>query len=339
MGIKLNIMNLMLNSKKFVTLAGVFFVSLSLFSCKSIKNSVLNGASDSLAGSNKKGVPVKVKADEPNPMDAFMDESDPVIVQEVLPTIVKLYEIMHIENPSHQGLSIMCGSLQVMYANLCIQSKADLMTDPRLLDEQVAEYKRAQLHYLKGRDYILGAFDQRWPGFKDAVLGTDAAKIEEFVSKLTADDVNAVYWACAGHMAFWSLDPLDPTALGSLKGSVAMLEKAAALDPDYGNGGIWDILSQFYTAAPIDFGGDAERGVYCHEQAMRASSGKSASVYVTYAEAFCKPAGDVDGFKDALNKALAIDASTAPSGRLMTVISQNKARWLLEHIDDYFVIW
>lgn len=317
-------------------IAAVCLLTASTFSCKSM---IMDAASTSLAGADKKGVPKKVKEGEPNPMEAFMGEKDPVIVQEVLPTIVKLYEIMRIENPSHGGVNIMAGSLNVMYANLCVQSKADRMTDPRLLDQQFAEYARAKLHYLKGRDYILDVFDARWPGFKKTVLGSDSEAIAEAVAKLTEKDVNAVYWACAGSLANFSLDPLDPVSLGSLKGPVAMLEKAAELNPDYSNGAIWDVLSQFYVAAPVDFGGDYERGLYCHEQAMRVSGGKSAGVYVTYAESICKPNGDIEGFKDALNKALAIDPDEDPSNRLMTVISQSKAQNLLDHIDDYFVIW
>ncbi len=300
---------------------------------------IMNKVSDSLASADKNGKPVAVKAGEPNPMDAFMGETDPVIVQEVLPMIVKMYEIMHIENPSHQGTSIMAGSLNVMYANLCVQVNAEKMTDPRLLDEQVSEFNRAKLHYLRGRDLILDAFDARWPGFKASVLGNDDVAVKKAVANLKKSDVNAVYWACAGSLASFSLDPLDPDALGSLKGPVAMLEKAAELDPEYGSGSIWDVLSQFYSAAPPDFGGDYERAIYCYEQATSVSKGLSAGIFVTYAESFCKPAGDREGFKSALEEALKIRPEESTSGVLMTVIAQQKARRLLDSIDDYFIVW
>lgn len=121
---------------------------------------VLNAVSDGLSSSDKEGVPIKAKEGAPDPMMAFMGEEDPVIVQEVLPVILKLYEIMHIENPEHSGNRIMLGTLNVMYANLCVESKAELMTDPRLLDEQVAEFERAKLHYMRGHDLIFGAFEK-----------------------------------------------------------------------------------------------------------------------------------------------------------------------------------
>lgn len=325
------------NKKTSILIIGIL-LSFSFFSCKSIQTSVLNSASTALAGVDKKGVPSKVKPTDPNPMEAFMAEKDPVIVQEVLPTIVKLYEIMHIENPNHQGIEIMCGSLNVMYANLCVQTPAESFGIEEL-DEQVAEFERAKLHYLKGRDYIVDAFDSRWPGFRDAVLGQDDEKIADVVAHLSEADVNAIYWACAGTLASFSLDPINPDALGTLRGTVAMLEKAAALNPDYSDGALWDIMCQFYTAAPMDFGGDAERGKYCYEQAMRVSGGKTPGLYITYAESFCKPSGDRQGFLDSLNEALKINPDENPSSLLMSVISQQKANRLIKNVDEYFVEW
>ncbi|MCR5613743.1 TRAP transporter TatT component family protein [Treponema sp.] len=307
-----------------------------LTSCKTM---ILNAASDALSSSDKKGVPAKVKPTDPNPMMAFMGEKDPVIVREVLPTILKLYEIMHIENPEHQGNTIMLGSLNVMYANLCVESKAELMTDPRLLDEQVAEFERAKLHYMRGHDLIFGAFDSRWPGFYNAIMGTDEDEIKSFVNKLSVSDVNAAYWACAGFFASFALNPLDSNVIGSIKGHIAVLEKAAELDPSYSNGAIWEVLTQIYVAAPMDFGGDYDRGVYCYEQALKASGGKLAGIYVTNAKTFCIPAGDKDGFVESLEKALSINVDDDPSQALMNVLNQEKAQRLLDHIDDYFIEW
>jgi predicted anti-sigma-YlaC factor YlaD len=318
----------------------VLLVSLAIMvSATSCKTMVLNAVSDGLSSSDKEGVPIKAKEGAPDPMMAFMGEEDPVIVQEVLPVILKLYEIMHIENPEHSGNRIMLGTLNVMYANLCVESKAELMTDPRLLDEQVAEFERAKLHYMRGHDLIFGAFEKRWPGFTSSIMGSDENKIKEFVSKLTKDDVNSMYWACAGFFASFALNPLDLDIIGAIKGHIAVLEKVASLDPEYSNGAIWDVLTQIYVAAPMDFGGDYERGLYCHEQALKASKGNSAGIYVTKAKSICVPAGDKEGFLQAINAALAIDVKADRSQSLMNVLNQNKAKRLLAQINDYFIEW
>ena len=42
-------------------------------------------------------------------------------------------------------------------------------------------------------------------------------------------------------------------------------------------------------------------------------------------------------FETLLNQALAIDISKSPGQRLVNVINQRRARWLLSRIDDLFV--
>ncbi len=313
----------------------LFFLSSVLFSCKSM---IVDKASTMLSGADRKGIPVQKKAGAPDPMAAFMGEKDPTIITEVLPTIVKMYEIMALSNPDHDGIQIMAGQLNVMYGNLCVQTPAEKFSVARL-DEQVAEFNRAKYHYLKGRRYILDAFERRWPGFTKDFLGSDKEAAEKAAGYITKEDVNAAYWCAGSSLIAWSLDPLDIDALSSIVGPVALLERAAALEPDYSQGAIWDALCQFYVAAPIDFGGDFDRGLYCYEQALKVSGGKAPGIYVTYAQSIARPSGDRDGFEKALESALAINPDDDPDTRLMCVINQQKARYLLDHIDDYFVVW
>ena len=147
--------------KKFVKIAALLSLCSALFSCKSM---VANKLGDAAAGSNKNGVLIPKKSGSPDMMLAFMGEKDPQIIAEVLPMIVKMYEILALQNPSHQGLQIMAGQLNVMYGNLCVQTPAESLPIAEL-EKQVAEFKRAKYHYLKGRQYILDVFESRWPGF------------------------------------------------------------------------------------------------------------------------------------------------------------------------------
>ena len=313
----------------------IVLCSCSLSCCKSM---IANKVGDAAAGSNKNGVAIPKKADAPDMMMAFMGEKDPQIIAEVLPMIVKMYEILALQNPKHQGLQIMAGQLNVMYGNLCVQTPAESLPVVEL-QKQVSEFNRAKYHYLKGRQYILDVFESRWPGFEKTFLSSDTAAIKAAMEKLTKDDVNAAYWAGGASLIAWSLDPLDVDALSSIQGPVALLERAASLEPNYNKGAIWDALCQFYTAAPVDFGGDYDRGIECYEKALKASGGKSPGIYITYAQSVCKPAGDRDGFIESLNKALAINPDDEPESRLMCVLNQQKAQYLLDHVDDYFVVW
>ena len=255
-----------------VSACAVFLLAATFLlpSCATVKKAGGNAVASMLAGSDKKGRPLKKKSGDTDIMAVMTGEDDPVLVAEFFPTALKMYELMQASVPDHLGLAVMTGSLNVMYANAFVQAPADKLTDADF-DLKYAEQRRAKLHYLRGRDYILAAFDRRFPGFKAAMLSSDDEAIAKSVAKLTKNDVNAAYWCAAGALGAFSLDPLDVDLIGCLQGPVAMLEKAAALDPDYSNGAIWLVLTAFYTAAPPDFGGDYERGMKCYAEAVRAA--------------------------------------------------------------------
>lgn len=315
----------------------LFWVTIILFvfaSCQSVTNKI----GTTLSGADKKGVPVKAKKGGNDMMLPLVGESDPVLMEEFFPTALKLYEILYSQNPKHQGLATMTGSLYVMYANAFIQSKADMMPIEQL-ELQTSELQRAKLHYLRGRDYVLKAFEMRYPGFNEIMLSNDNEKFPEILCELTKDDVEAAYWCGAGWLGAFGVDPLDVNILSTVRGGVALLERAAELDPEFDNGSIWDALTKFYAAAPADFGGDSERAVYCYEQAVKASGGKTIGPYLTYAESFCIPTQDLEGFDKAIEQALAINPDDNPSTRLATTISRRRAEYLKAHREDYFIIW
>lgn len=313
----------------------VFLLAMSLTSCKSL---LLNYASTALAGANQKGIPSKQKAGDANPMLAITGENDDKLVADFFPTILKMYELMQKANPKHSGLSSMTGSLNVMYANAFVALPADDIPIEKY-DEQHAEYERAKLHYLRGRDLCLDALEIRHTGFKDAVLHGDENQVAAALLHVDKNDVASLYWAGAAWLGAFSLDPLNPDFLGNLRAPRDILEKAASLDADYNDGAIWEVLSNFYISVPADFGGDAERALICHKEALRVSKGKTPGPYVTYAESFCIPAGDEKGFVSALKKALAINPDENENTRLMTIITQKKARKLLANKSDYFLEW
>ena len=308
------------------------------FGCALTKHMALDALSDSLAGADKKGKAVKPKAPENSLMPVLTGESDPVLMGDFFPTALKLYEIMAAQNPDHQGMSVMTGSLYVMYANAFVQTPADML-DASQYVLQAEEQKRAKLHYLRGRSYALRALELRYPGFTAALLSGSLDTAAGYIAKLQLADVAAAYWAGAGWLGAFSADPLDTQALKTLPCAVALLEKAAELDPDYNNGAVWDALTAFYAAAPAEFGGDMERARFASAQAFRVSKGETPGPYITYATALCVPQQDAEGFKANLKKALAINPDSRPQERLSVTIAQKKALWLLQHVDDYFIQW
>ena len=292
----------------------------------------------SLSGYKKNGVQAKKSASKNDPMLALTGETDVILVGDFFPTALKMYEILQAQNPDHLGLAYMTGSLNVMYANAFVQTPAESLGVDEF-DKQNAEFERAKLHYLRGRDLELRFLDGRHKGFADAMFSGDEKRIAAAVAEMDNNDVDAAYWCGAGWLAAFSLDILNPDLIANLVAPIALLNRAAEINPDYNGGAIWDVLFNFYMAAPGDFGGDPERGMQCYEEELRVSGGKTPGPYVTYATAVCIPNGDEEGFDEALDKALAINPDDVPATRLMTTIAQNKARYLKAHKSDYFVQW
>ena len=321
-----------MNKKLYIISLAV--LALLLFtSCASF---AMNTVATSLSGANAKG-----KAKINKNLDLMLPltgEEDSILMAEFFPTALKMYEILHAQNPNHQGLALMTASLSVMYANAFIQHPAEMLPQEEYL-KQNAEFKRAKMHYLRGRNLALSVFEQRYQGFTNTMLGFDEEKIAEVLEKIQKKDLDAAYWLGASWLGAWSLEPLDTNLLSTLSSAVAVLERAAFLDPNYNDGAIWNILLSFYASAPADFGGDRERAYYAYEKALEVSKGSSPAPYIAYAEGICINLQDVDGFVDALEKALSIDPDENPQMRLQNTIAQEKAAFLLETIDNYFLIW
>ena len=59
---------------------------------------------------------------------------------------------------------------------------------------------------------------------------------------------------------------------------------------------------------------------------------------VSYAEAVCVQQQDSKAFQSLLNRALAINPDAKPEWRLVNLVSQRRAEWLLGQTDDLFLL-
>ena len=100
-------------------------------------------------------------------------------------------------------------------------------------------------------------------------------------------------------------------------------------------------LLQYSASLPEGMGGGIEKAEYHYKKAVELSEGKKASPYVSYALAVCTKRDDqmgADNFKNVLEKALSIDENEVPEDRLENIVFKRKAEWLLENIENYFLI-
>jgi len=261
----------------------------------------------------------------------FTGDSDPQLVGDALPFAIKMYEALLDSAPKHQGLRLTTGSLFVMYANAFVQGPADMLPSGEWqLKEN--EHKRAKQLYLRGQDILYGALDLKYKGFSKA--GADENAFAALLNKCKKEDVGLLYWAVAGGMAAYSLDLLDFELGAKIPEWGMMIQRAYQLDPDYN--GLDEFLLLFYASLPEVMGGDKEKAKTYFKRALEKTGGRSTGAYISYAQSICVPVQDYETYKDCLEKAIAVDPDADVSTRLVTIIDQRKAHWLLDNAYNYF---
>ena len=306
-----------LRAKSFLT---AVVILLLLCSC-SVKKLAVNSMSKNMSGDATR---------------VFMEDNDPELVGDSFPIILKMMDMLASSAPDNSNIRSSAGSLYVMYANVYLQGKGAILPYD-MWEEQAALYDRAKKHYRRGYEYIADSLELKYKGFKNAMASGDYDKAFE---KLKKSDAADLYWGGAAIMAGVSVDILDPDFAADRDGAIRMLFKALELDPDFGNGMLDDILMQLYASLPEGMGGSMEKALYHYNHGLELSGGNMISLYVSYANTICRKNQSQEGydeFKAVLTEVSERDVESIPDNRLANIISQRKAKFLLETIDDYFL--
>jgi predicted anti-sigma-YlaC factor YlaD len=262
----------------------------------------------------------------------FTGDSDPKLVGDALPFAIKMYEALLAEQPNHQGLILTTGSLFVMYANVFVQGPTETMSVGQYYEKKEGRERAKQL-YLRGVAILRGGLDKKYPGFNEAAR---AGTLDKYLAKTKKADVPLLYWTVAGTLSAFSLDPLNLELGLKIPELTVMIGRAYELDPDFNEGAIDDFYVLFYASIPESLGGDKTRVDAHFKLAVEKSRGLSAGPYVSYAQAVAIPANDYEAFKKYLEAALAVDLDANPANRLVNILSQRKARYLLDSAAKYF---
>jgi len=296
----------------------VVFSCLSLPAC-SINNMAVKAVSDALTGEGSS--------------DVFTGDSDPELVGDALPFAIKMYESLLSINPKHQGLMITTGSLFVMYANAFVQGPAEMLPSYEWQAREAA-MERAKKLYLRGYEILYDALETKYRGFRQGIANEETR--QSFLNRLKKEDVGTLYWAVAGGLSAYSIDLLDFELSARIPEWNAMIHKAYDIDPNYGGSALDEFFIIFYASLPEMLGGNRELAELHFKKTMEKTGGNSVGAYVSYAQNICIPDQDYDTYKDYLEKALAINPDADISTRLVNIITQRKARWLLDNAWTYF---
>ena len=328
----------------FYILSAVLFLT---FSSCSINRFATRIVADALTGSRNGSV--------------FTTDDDPEFIADALPFTLKVFESLLYSDSENIDLIEATAGGFVSYANGFLQSPAELLGYERI-DEKDKLLARSAAMYRRGGVYASQGLELLSTGFDDCFREGDW---QSALMNMRADAVPFLYWKSAAILGEFSVDSFNPTLMIEVAGAVALAVRAMELNPDYNQGAIHDLfiavfgnipaslvyrtidenseysvirsLVTYYTASGFSFRemSSDERAMFHLNKSLKLSDGTLASPYVLASSVYINNQ-DPDGFILILKKALEIDVNRNPENRLMNIISQRKARWLIDHIEDYF---
>jgi len=257
-------------------------------------------------------------------------DDDPQLVRDALPFALKTIESLLAADPQNRDLLLAAASGFTQYAYAFIEGETGQGDqDPAAA---LAARGRARRMYLRARDYAVRGLDLRRPGIR-AALQQDPAKA---VAAFGVDDVPFLYWSGAAWGAAIASGKDHPELIADLAAVRALLERARALREDFAHGAIHAALLPLDALSPA-MGGSPEHARLDYERALALSGGHDAGLFVTWAMSIAMPAQDRAGFEAAIQRALDVDADAYPENRLANLVSQRRARYLKQHVDDLFL--
>jgi hypothetical protein len=176
---------------------------------------------------------------------------------------------------------------------------------------------------------------------RDDIVGLDASLLTNpraAVRAATAADVPLLYWTAAAWAAAISLSKDNPELVAQIPAMEALMDRALELDDGYGRGAIHTFLITYEMSRQGAAGDPAARARAHFERAMALAEGTSAAPLVALAEAVAVRQQDVKEFESLLNRVLALNPDAHPDTRLLNLIMQRRARWLLSRKADLFLI-
>lgn len=263
----------------------------------------------------------------------FTGDNDPELVGAALPFAIKLYESLLEGMPRHEGLQLRTGSLYVMYANAFLYAPATILPSEEYRLQEI-QFKRAKNLYLRGRDILLDGLEKRYPGLREEL---QQRRYDGVLRRVDKRHVPFLYWAGAGWLGAFAIDPFDMDLGLTIPAAAAMMDRVLALDPGFGNGSIHEFYCLYYGSMPEYMGGDAAKARHHYSLAMEQSRNRSTSAPLNLATTVSVKEQNVAEFRELLNSVLSADPDSDLDNRLVITINQRRARWLTEHVADLFV--
>jgi predicted anti-sigma-YlaC factor YlaD len=285
------------------------------------------------AGCNVRQIAVRNLSDAlASGADVYASDDDPDLVRQALPFALKLNESLLAENPRHRGLLLSACRGFTGYSYLFLEQDADRTESVDLAAATAMRHRACRL-YLRARNYGLQALDAAHEGFRQQLY----ADPRSAVARAVRADVSLLYWTAASWGSAISLSKDQPERIAEQPIVESLIDRALQLDEGFDAGAIHSFLITYEMARKGDASDPVARARQHYERALELSERQSAVPMVAFAESVCIARQDRRQFEEVLHHAIAIDVDARPQTRLMNVVMQRRAQWLLSRADDLFV--
>ena len=272
--------------------------ALSLSGCSYFLSSATSGMTDDLTA-------------------AVLDQDDPATVRDGAPAYLIALDGLIEGDPRNERLLLAGARLYGAYAGAFVD-------DP----------ERASRLTLRARRYGERALCERDRPLCEAASGS----YDEFVSLLAETDTRelpALYGLGSAWAGWVQAKANDWNAIADLPKLQALMERIAALDDTYEDGGAHLYLGVLYTLRPASLGGKPELGRQHFERSIEISQGRNLMAKVLFASQYARLVFDRPLHDRLLGEV--VEADPHASGfTLSNVLAQEEAVLLLAGGDDYF---
>lgn len=264
--------------------------------------------------------------------DTVTSHDDPDLIAGAMPFALMLHESLLASVPTHEPLLTTTCSLFTQYAFGFVAADAEaLQRDDYERSKQLND--RAFRLAERGRNYCWRGLEVKFRGISQALKADPVRALD----RATKQNVALLYWSAASLGAAISTGGIEhPDLLIDWPVVRALAERALALDETWNNGSVPELMITVESQGDA-LGGSEERARRYFARAVEIQRGLSPGPYVALATGLVKSKQDRDEFSKLLDQALAIDPEKDPSHRLVTLVTQKRARLLRERIDDLFL--
>ena len=244
-------------------------------------------------------------------------QSDVALVRSGTPAYLMLIDGMIRSYPENPDLLLAGAKAYASYASV--------------LEEN--EQERAVYLYERGKEYAVKSLSLN-PLFKEA-MGKPLDVFQRSLEQARKADVPTLFWV-GSVWGSWIASSEGAEAMADLPWVEALIGRVLELDPSYYYGSAHLFEAILLSARPEQFGGNLQKANEHFKKAMAYGEGKFLMTDVYYAQYYAKQTLNRDLFVSTLKRVLETPAGIEPDLTLANTLAQQKARRLLDQVNEFF---